>query len=210
MRRPWSIYNRIEKLRVDDLSPEQVKLILLAIPTTKMQEWYACQEGDLHWKPISDIPEFYEDVRRLKHATLTDEEAKALGTFQPPTPASPKVENKRRPLFEDPPADLKTDPALMVDTSQTTERRTARRYPRKLMFKVIQGGQSFQSETEDISMSGVSLTQNMPAWVPKTFRAELASDRGNVRVLCTRVDDNKLKLMDADSWDIIRQWIVNW
>jgi hypothetical protein len=29
-------------------------------------------------------------------------------------------------------------------------------------------------------------------------------------VLCARVDDSKLKLMDADSWDVIRQWLVNW
>ncbi len=218
MQRPWSMYNKVEKLRVDDLKPEHVKLILLAIPNAKMNEWYACQEGDLHWQPISSIPEFYEDVRQLKGTALTDDQAQAIGKVQPPTPKAdadaedaPKKQNARRPLFEDAPEDaMMTDPALMVDTSRTSERRSARRYQRKLMFRVIQGGKSFQTETEDVSMAGVSLNDQLPPWVPKTFRAELALNKTNVRVLCERVDDNKLKLKDADSWDVIRQWLVNW
>lgn len=210
MEKPWSLYNKTEKLRVDDLRSEHVKIILLAIPNSRMSDWYACQEGDVHWQPISAIPEFYEDVRQLKGNALTGEAEVIAPKIETP-PETEQKQSPRRPLFEDAPDDLLlTEPGLVVDSAQTKERRTARRYPRKLMFKVIQGGQSFQSETSDVSMNGVALAAQLPSWVPKTFRAELTMNKTNVRVLCTRVDDSKLKLMDADSWDVIRQWLVNW
>ena len=123
MQKPWSMYNKTEKLRIDDLKTEHVKIILLAIPNSKMGEWYACQEGDLHWQPISAIPEFYEDVRQLKGNALDGqaEDGSAapelqLETDQESKPA--KKQDARRPLFEDAPDDLLlTDPALAVDTS---------------------------------------------------------------------------------------------
>lgn len=237
MQRPWSMYNRIEKLRVDDLKPEHVKIILLSIPNSRMHEWYACLEGDLHWQPIGSIPEFYEDVRNLKGLAMGEKESSVVGSQSEvelessppaapkPAPASaparasaplvqesaPQKQSERRPLFEDAHEDmLKTDPTLMVDTASTKERRTARRYQRNLTFKVIQGGKSFQAETEDISMAGLSLKEKLPEWVPKNFRAEISSHKNNVRVLCVRVGDTKLKLTDADSWDVIRAWLVNW
>lgn len=203
MEKPWSLYNKVEKLRVDDLRTEHVKIILLAIPNSKMSDWYACHDGDIHWQPISAISEFYEDVRQLKGG---HDQTEPQATDPAPTPAPVK----RRPLFEDAPEGLITDPALVVDTSQTKERRTARRYPRKLVFNVVQNGQKFESETSDVSMSGLALAKPLPSWVPKTFRAELTLNQTSVRVMCARVDSTKLKLMDADSWDVIRQWLVNW
>ena len=201
MQKPWSIYNKVEKLRVDDLKPEQVKLILLTIPTAKMGDWYACQEGDIHWQPMSAIPDFYEDVRMLKG-----------GSSEQAAPEVKNTNSPRRPLFEDAPDEhaLKTDPALIIDLKETKERRSARRYNRNLIFKVIDGGKSFQSETSDISMSGVSLKDQLPEWVPKKFKAVLSSNKNNIQITCSRVDNNKLKLIDSESWDVIRQWLVNW
>lgn len=204
MQKHWSLYNKVEKLRVDDLKTEQVRLILLSIPTAMMPNWYACQEGDLHWQLISDIPEFYEDVRVIK--------GESIPAMEEPSPPARKPAPPRRPLFEDvAPELLTTDPALMVDKSETNERRSARRYNRSLMFTVINGGKSFQSETVDISMSGMALAAELPNWVPKTFRAEVGiSEREKVRVLCRKVRDKKLKLMEAESWELIKKWIVNW
>lgn len=204
MEKPWSLYNKEEKLRIDDLKSEHVRIILLAIPTAQMTNWYACQEGDLRWQAVGDIPEFYEDVRQIK----------GTGALPPPkeeTEESPqRKEDPRRPLFEDSPDDSPSNPTLQVDFNSTKERRTARRYPRKLMFKVLQGGKSFQSETVDVSMSGLSIEQQLPNWIPKTFHAELELNKTNIRVLCTRVNESKLKIMESDSWDVIRKWIVNW
>lgn len=205
MQRLWSLYNKEEKLRIDDLTPEQVRIILLAIPTARMPDWYACQEGDIHWQPIGSIPEFYEDVRQIKGQSQpkTEEQEEAIPPVNKPV--------QRRPLFEEAPLDLSvTDPTLQVDSSATDERRSARRYPRKLNFKVIQGGKTFETETMDVSMNGLSLEQALPQWVPKSFRAELRLNKTNVIVLCQRVSDNQMKIMDADSWDVIRKWIVNW
>jgi hypothetical protein len=116
---------------------------------------------------------------------------------------------QRRPLFEDPPED-KTAPTLQVDFTRTKERRTARRYPRRLGFRVSDAGQVFECETVDISMAGISLDQPLPAWVPKTFTAELSHTKHSIKVMCSKVGDQKLKLRDSSSWDVIRAWIVNW
>lgn len=193
MKKPWSLYNKEDKLRIDDLSAEQVRIVLLATATSRMKDWYAHQDGDVHWQPITSVAEFYEDVHRNKMDTE-------------PTP-QPKAQ--RRPLFEDPPADFKTDPTLQVEPANTRERRSARRYHRSLVFKVELNGQEFQSETVDVSMSGLSLRDPLPGWVPKTFQAHLILNNQSIQVLCSKVEAKKLRISDSSSWNIIRNWIVS-
>lgn len=206
MQRPWSLYNKEEKLRIDDLKPEHVRIILLAIPTSRMGDWYACLEGDVHWQPISSIPEFYEDVRQIK--------GKPADHAAPPKqdPMAAPVAAPRRPLFEDAPEDMmKTDPTLQVENLKTKERRTARRYNRMLNFRINEGaGKIFDCETVDVSMNGLSLERDLPDWVGKHFQAELSLNNRTVKIKCTKVSADKLKLVDADAWDVLRKWIVNW
>lgn len=202
MEQPWSLYNKIEKLRIDDLKTEQVRIILLAIPTARMVEWYACREGDLHWHAITELPEFYEDVRAIKGVSVTEPAKQRRAT---------DVKAQRRPLFEEAPAELLvTDPQLSVVSTQTKERRSARRYARELQFEVSGDGQTFATNTTDISMNGISLNGELPAWVPKNFRARLGHNGAFIQILCSRVSGSKIKLKEAESWDMIRQWIVNW
>lgn len=203
MQKPWSLYNKEEKLRIDDLKPEHVRIILLAIPTSQMTDWYACQEGDVHWQPMGAIPEFYEDVRQIK-GKMSEAPPK-----QDPLAAPHPV--ARRPLFEDAPADMmKTDPTLQVENSKTKERRTARRYMRNLDFKLVQDSNVFACETVDVSMSGLSLERELPSWAAQKFKAELSLNKQTVKIRCLKVSDTKLKITDADAWDVIRKWIVNW
>lgn len=206
MQKPWSLYNKEEKLRIDDLKPEHVRIILLAIPMARMTDWYACQEGDVHWQPISSIPEFYEDVRQIK-GKPTDIPAPTKAD-----PAATRQTDPRRPLFEDAPEEmLKTDPTLQVENLKTKERRTARRYNRMLNFKINEGsGKIFECETVDVSMNGLSLERDLPDWVNKHFQAELHFHGRTVKVKCTRVSSTKMKLVDSDAWDVLRKWIVNW
>lgn len=241
------MYNQIEKLRIDDLKTEHVRIILLAIPTRRMAQWYACREGDMQWQPISDIPEFYEDVRALKGLSPAGEaksdprlaaEVKAAdmldtrtmkprknkpvssraamsseATAPPKAPKQPPVKSaqmERRPLFEDAPPEFATDPAFNVVTSRAKERRSARRYPRVLDFQVKLGDKIFQCQTRDISIGGISLSDTLPKWVPKTFRAKVSHKGSVVRLLCDRVTDSKLRVVQAESWELIRKWIVNW
>lgn len=215
MQRLWSLYNKDEKLRIDDLTAENVKIILLAIPTVKMVEWFACQEGDLHWQSIAAIPEFYEDVRQIKGVTFAPKMAAgaehmsspaAAASAPHPSPVKPIPE--RRPLFEDAPDE--TAKTLQIENEQTTERRSARRFPRQLTFLISKAGKNFEGETVDISMSGLSLKSPLPDWVTKTFRAQIELNGQTTGVLCLRVDDRKVKFLEADSWNLIRLWIVNW
>lgn len=226
MQKPWSLYNKEDKLRVDDLTPEQVRIVLLATASNRMNHWYACQEGDVHWQPIDAIPEFYEDVRQIKGKPSDDDDReKEVSVTQtlasvtpdsvtmkiPSTPAVPPVAKpvQRRPLFEDAPLD-KTEPTLQVDFTSTKERRTARRYERRLGFKVSLDGKVFQTHTSDISMAGIALEEKLADWVPKTFSAELSLGKHTIKVMCSKVDDTKLKMKESSSWDVIRAWIVNW
>jgi hypothetical protein len=210
MQRPWSLYNKEEKLRIDDLKSEHVRIILLAIPTVRMSDWYACQEGDVHWQPIGEIPEFYEDVRQLKGKNAADAKVYQAPVEEKSQPFVPKSQ-VRRPLFEDAPEGLNdTGKTLQVDLARTKERRTTRRYTRQLMFKVSKNGKKFECETEDISMAGVSLLSPLPDWLPNSFKAELHFNKSKVKVMCARVSATQLKFVDAESWDVIRSWIVNW
>jgi hypothetical protein len=199
MQKCWSLYNKEEKLRIDDLRADQVKTILLAIPTSRMGDWYACSEGDLHWQSLSDIPEFYEDAKAIRGESL------------PPAKKTPARDGKvagRRPLFED--VRDEQDTTLQVESVQTKERRTARRYVRNLKFQLIHGGKKFECATQDVSMSGISLKNKLPAGVPKTFRAKLSLQGSNVLILAHKVTDTTIKIAEADAWDVLRSWIANW
>lgn len=219
MQRLWSLYNKDEKLRIDDLTAENVKIILLAIPTGKMTEWFACQEGDLHWLPIATIPEFYEDVRQIKGVSFAPKMAAGAEHMSVPStpsktapepihPVPMKPTEERRPLFEEAPDE--TAKTLQIENEETNERRSARRFPRQLTFLVSKAGKTFEGETVDISMSGLSLKSPLPDWVTKTFRAHIELNGQTTGVLCLRVDDRKVKFLEADSWNLIRLWIVNW
>ncbi len=214
----WSLYNKEDKLRVDDLSPEQVKTILLAIPTSRMKDWYACRGGEVHWHGISEIPEFYEDVRALRGTTdsandvnVSADAAKNVnGQAAPMPPARPAAPH--RPMFEDAQTNM-TSPTLAMDHVQAKERRSARRYHCRLEFKIIQGGKAFNSETQDVSMTGMALQEALPTWVPKTFRAEVSHNGQVLSIVAARVEKasaNRLRILEAESWEVLRRWIVNW
>ena len=97
-----------------------------------------------------------------------------------------------------------------MENVHTKERRSARRYARKLVFRVFLGSKKFESRTLDISMGGLSLADPLPQGLGKTFRAELSFNGSDMQIVCSRVSDTQLKLVEAEAWDVLRQWIANW
>jgi hypothetical protein len=77
----WSLFNKEEKLRVDDLSIEQIQTIMLAIPSSKMPSWFAWRDGDMSWQNIADFPEFFHAARAGKK--LVDAPAKTVDNRRP-------------------------------------------------------------------------------------------------------------------------------
>lgn len=218
MQSRWNLYNKEDKLRVDDLTQEQVKTILLAIPSSRMAHWYACRGGDVHWHCLTEIPEFYEDVRAFRgvqdDAPTAPPQVAASPTqpkqsSPPPVPGNEQKETNQRALFEA--GDL-TSPTLAVELANTRERRSARRYKCRLEFKVIQGGKSFLSETQDVSMTGMALKDGLPTWLPKTFRAQVSLNGQALSIVAARIDkadSTRLKIIESESWDVLRRWIAN-
>jgi len=196
MAKYWSLFNKEEKLRVDDLSIEQVRTILLSIPSSKIREWYAWREGDVNWQSLDEVPEFFDDARAAK------------GVAHVSSPASGA--EKRRPLFEDSPPDVSTEITLGIETVPTKERRSARRFTRRLIFRMSVGENDFECETDNISMAGISLAQTLPPGLSKTFSAELRLQGERLGVLCSQVSDHQVKILEAEAWDKLRQWIANW
>ena len=213
MQNRWNLYNKEDKLRVDDLTAEQVKIILLAIPSSRMTHWYACRGGDVHWHCLTEIPEFYEDVRAFRGVHAEAQAEVAAAPAKVPTPEAPPVveqkEQNQRALFEE---GALTSPTLAVELANTRERRSARRYKCRLEFKVIQGGKSFASETQDVSMTGMALKEGLPSWLPKTFRAQVFNNGQVLSIVAARIDkadSSRLKIIESESWDTLRRWIAN-
>lgn len=204
----WSLYNSVDKIQIDDLKTEQVRIVLLSIPTTRIKDWMICKKGELHWQSILSVPEFHDDVRDLRGdtQTLSQEHLQPKGKSSAPPP-------NRRPMFED--IDLDSEETLSVmgsgDELDVKERRSARRYQKKLKFSVVQGGKSFETETIDISMSGMSLEESLPQWAQRQFSATVSFNGHQVKLVVQRVLEdkggNKLKILDADHWEALRSWV---
>ena len=209
----WSLYNSVDKIQIDDLKTEQVRIVLLSIPTVKMKDWMICRKGNLHWQSILQVPDFYDDVRELKGDTqalkpgdLNDEPPKKSGNPAPPS---------RRPLFEDIDIDSEETLSLMnAGQGDVRERRSARRHLKALRFEVVQGGKTFHTETVDVSMSGMSLEEGLPEWAKKEFLAVISLNDHKMKLRVSRVDEDKshtkLKIVDAEHWDVLRSWVVGW
>ncbi|CAM5999393.1 unnamed protein product [Sphagnum balticum] len=211
MQRCWSLYNKYEKLRIDDLRMDQVRTILLAISLNKMSDWFACQEGDLRWQNIKDIPDFYEDTRAHKgelpneRAVPASHAAEAL-----PPAANAALQEVRRPLFEEAPQENNLTSTLAMEAENTRERRSARRYVRNLRLQIERATGVHEFATTDVSMTGLGLKEALPADVPKQFRAQLVCNGQTLRVICQRISAQQVRLTDAEAWDVLRNWIINW
>ena len=215
MERTWSLYNRVEKLRVDDLRPDQVRTILLAIPPSQLSNWYACQEGDLQWVALESVSEFYMDsmANRQKASALPkasgDDSSNETPDFNDVIlPVSRAKTNQRRPLFEDAPDNVIAGD-FEVKSEDREDRRSSVRYPRKIEVRIVLGKKVFSTHTLNISMGGMKLAQELPDWMPRTFRAELALNGQSVYVFCKKIGPDQVRLMESDSWSMIRQWLVN-
>src|SRR5580658_5311560 len=100
--RIWSLYNREDKLRVDELTQDQVRTIVLAISKNRMQHWFVCREGDLDWRNIMDVPELFDEPTENNGLPPR----KKLSDSRTPTPRQAAREPARRPLFEDAPPEM--------------------------------------------------------------------------------------------------------
>jgi hypothetical protein len=204
----WSLFNKEEKLRIDDLSIEQIRTILLTITPGKIQEWFAWRDGDMSWQNIAEIPEFYEAARVEKSVARN--------------PSINKVDTVgRRRLFEAPPTtepeepeeeeEVKLETGLGLQNVKVKERRSARRYTRSLIFYVkLPVGGVFESGTSDISTTGISLMNELPVVLTKSFPAELRLYERTVQLVCSRVNERSVKILEVSNWEIFRQWLVNW
>jgi hypothetical protein len=208
----WSLYNSVDKIQIDDLKTEQVRTVLLSIPTVKMKDWMICRKGSLHWQSILQVPDFYEDVRDLKGDTQ-NLQASDLEHQSPKQRSAPP--DARRPLFEEIDLDAEETLSLMnAGQGEVKERRSARRHMKSLRFEVIQGGQTFKTETVDVSMAGLSLEEKLPDWAKKEFLAVVSLNDHKMKLRVSRVDDDssktKLKIVEAEHWDVLRSWVVGW
>lgn len=214
MERTWSLYNRVEDLRVDDLRPDQVRTIMLAIPPSQLSNWYACQEGDLQWVALESVSEFYMDAmaNRQKSTPLAKAAGDDSGTpdFNGVIlPVSRSKTNQRRPLFEDMPENVEAPDFEVKNEEDREERRTSVRYPRKIAVSAVVGTNTFSTHSENVSMGGMKTVHPIPDWLPRTFKAQLSLNGQTVNVYCKKIGAQQVRLMDADSWEIIRQWLVN-
>lgn len=187
----WSLYNSEEKLRIDDLTTEHVRIILLSISARRLPEWMIYQSAESGWQPLAKAAEFRENLENLM----------GLAVLQPTKkPSKPPV--------------LRIGAGAQKPVTRTRihakDRRSAKRYSRQLKFHAFVEGKNFECDTIDISLSGLALSKKLPLWLPKTFRATLRLKETLVLILCTRVNDTKLKILECDSWNVIRQWMVNW
>ena len=193
----WSLYNKIERLRVENLSTAQVRTILLSIPTRRLDQWYACASDQLRWLPLADHATFFEDVRVFRGA----EAAGHLQIARAPAPlklvgAPPEA-----------PAEWIEGSDFDLSTLALSERRAARRVSRRCEFVVAGGPGEFRSLTKDLSFGGLSIETALPAWVPKTFRATLSTAGKTAEILCTRVSDSNFQIVESDSWPVLHSWL---
>jgi hypothetical protein len=74
----------------------------------------------------------------------------------------------------------------------------------------LPSGGIFECGTEDISVAGISLDTVIPAAMPKTFSAELMWNDVKLKLVCNRVNDRSLKILEVSNWDLFKQWLVGW
>ena len=211
----WSLYNSVDKIQIDDLKSEQVRIVLLSIPTVRMKDWMICKKGELHWQSLLQAPEFFDDVRDLKGDTenisLND-----LSTQSRPDKFKSQAPPTRRPLFDDINLEAEQTLSLMDQGSniEVKERRSARRHNKVLGVEISGQAEVFETQTQDVSMSGMNFKDPLPDWVKKKFSISLSFKGRSMKVLCERIDGDssqtKARILEVEHWEVLKDWVVGW
>ncbi|NCN41970.1 PilZ domain-containing protein [bacterium] len=209
----WSLYNKSDKIQIDDLKTEQVKVVLLSISSMKMKDWEICKKGTVHWQPLALHPDFYEEVENLKGSSMGPTSSESAST--PPYQNAPSSGESKSSLFDE--IDLDSEETLsLMDGAHVDveERRSARRHHRILKFEIIQGEKRFETETKDISMSGMKLKEPLPDWIKSEFRAQVSLNDQVVDLRVARLSkdkkDTSVKILDASTWGLLKSWVIGW
>lgn len=84
----WSLYNVVERHRIDDLPLSHLLIIIPTIPPARLNDWVAWRPGAKDWQPLQTFPELEQTLATIQHIY------EATGSF-------PMQRPDENPLFED-------------------------------------------------------------------------------------------------------------
>ena len=218
----WSLYNLVERHRIDDLPLSHLLIVIPTIPPARIGDWVAWRPGAKDWQPLHTFPELEQTLATLQHVY------EATGSF-------PMQRPDEKPLFADTvqrhqertfadyfdesnmgldegvdAEDSNDELELELDERPQRDRRRARRFKKDWVVEVRIGRNQFVSHTSDISLKGMRIRDSLPDWVPLQFQAIIMNNGHALTILCSRIQRTKsqVRIEAVSTPNILKQWLM--
>ena len=196
----WSLFQQPDEHRVDLLSLDEVKLILKSIPASRMNLWLARDQEASEWKSLYEFAELGLPPRSAAGPSVAPQ-IKSTGAAS--TMKLNEMATEDHEFFD--------DFTLEIDHAAVEDRRSSRRYNKAYSVLLEGGDQDFQTQTVDISLSGLYIEDPIPSWAGNVFELRLTREGEHLFILCSRVKigkGNKLIIEKISAPDLLRQWLL--
>lgn len=182
----WSLFNRSRHVQIDGLTFSQVSLLAYTFRQEQFDDWLAWHEEATEWHPLI---EYRNTLDPLAYDYLFREHP------QPPR----KI---KLPVTE----------SNAVETIEYVEsKRLAKRFRRKFSVFIRANGKIIQTETIDISLSGLQVRQPLPENFGKVEMTLVPRQGLSLELIGEVIDDekrNRLKIVRVSNIGTLRDWLT--
>ncbi len=200
----WSLYITFEGLTLESLDLSQVLAVVKSLDESSRQAWLVKRPYETQWRRLDDMPEIYEHVSGQISRFQGQVLPKAVGESYAPNIETPLVID-----WSD--SDLRTLSTMKPHESTGSERRGARRFTQELTVRIVGSTQVFESHTVNISMTGLSLADPLPDWIPRRFSAYLLRNGQAIPFFGTQLssgNSKRIRVTHVELKNLWRKWVL--
>ena len=179
-RKPWALHNPLKSWTLKDLSDHELKLLTGTLTVAERQLCLLWRTGWSEWQRLCQSEGFKSPAPPIEIEGL------------PPIPSN---------ALHAEGDDITQVKTLAKGPARLRQDRRHGRHEVRVPVEIIQGEQSFRTETLDISYSGVRFKDPIPDWVAGYFTVVFRGPGQAFEITCALVEDQKDQKDCAEVFD---------
>lgn len=179
-RQRWALHNPLKSWTLKDMMDHELQLVMGTLTSAERQLCLIWKKGWADWKRMATIAdfEFQPPIAIVEGA--------------PPLPGNPLLQGEE---------EVTQVKILGRGPDRQMEDRRHGRHEICVPVEIIQGSQTFRTETLDISTSGVRFKDPIPDWVAGYFTVLFRGPLPPFEITCALVEDQKNNKDCAEVFD---------
>lgn len=209
----WSLFNQKYQHMVTPLSIDEAKAVVRGIPPQTYEHWLAKDTNSSQWKPIREfalqlgLAPSDPSLKTIKLTDMTTTNASSTNASSPKKKKASLTNSGVRTL------EIDDEPSVVfeIEKARKAERRDLPRISRQLQFEIHRNNKHFLTFTKDVSLTHLSIDEELPSWVTDPFKAKISYRNEEVEIIGYREansDGAIIRLDEISSIELFRKWLL--